>query len=120
MNISLKVMIISGVEDGMVYRCSTQRGDGVVDEDSWTLLLGRHDDCDIRVQESFVSRQHAHIKWRDGQWYLIDLDSRNGTFIPRDDDFFRDRRIKGLIPINADQLFRLGRIWLSLLPEDGP
>ncbi len=41
-------------------------------------LVGRGPECALRLSESYVSSQHALIRWRGG-WELIDRGSRNGT-----------------------------------------
>jgi hypothetical protein len=43
------------------------------------LTIGRHLDNDIVIESSSVSRHHAQIKWRYGQFILYDLSSRTGT-----------------------------------------
>ncbi|GMQ78492.1 MAG: DUF3662 and FHA domain-containing protein [Anaerolineae bacterium] len=45
------------------------------------LTIGRHLDNDIVIESSTVSRHHAQIKWRYGQFILYDLGSRTGTLI---------------------------------------
>lgn len=42
-------------------------------------ILGRGPTCTIILEDSFVSTEHARIAVRRGQWWLDDLDSRNGT-----------------------------------------
>ncbi len=43
------------------------------------IVLGRHPDCEIIIDEGAVSRRHARI-FREGDSYLVeDLQSRNGT-----------------------------------------
>ena len=42
-------------------------------------ILGRGPTCTVSLQDSFVSTEHARIQARRGQWWLDDLDSRNGT-----------------------------------------
>ncbi|HRI65881.1 MAG TPA: FHA domain-containing protein [Polyangium sp.] len=44
-------------------------------------LLGRHAQCDIRVEAPKVSGQHARLQWVDDAWEVRDLGSRNGTFV---------------------------------------
>ncbi len=44
-------------------------------------LLGRGADCDIRLQDPLASRHHAAIEPRDGTWWVVDLDSTNGTIL---------------------------------------
>ncbi|MQA83289.1 MAG: FHA domain-containing protein [Streptosporangiales bacterium] len=43
------------------------------------LVIGRDPACDLTVSDSTVSRLHAELRWRDGEWVLADLGSRNGT-----------------------------------------
>lgn len=45
-------------------------------------ILGRAIDCDIQILAQGVSRQHAAIIVNDdGEPYLMDLASKNGTFV---------------------------------------
>lgn len=43
--------------------------------------IGRDRDNDIVLDSDSVSRRHARIELRDGAFFVIDLDSTNGTFI---------------------------------------
>jgi hypothetical protein len=45
------------------------------------LLIGRHYSCDVVLGSSNVSRRHARLQFRDGNWILRDLDSTNGTLV---------------------------------------
>ena len=45
------------------------------------VTIGRKADCDIVLQSSDVSRQHAQIRAERGCWILRDLGSSNGTLI---------------------------------------
>jgi predicted component of type VI protein secretion system len=46
------------------------------------MRIGRDADCDVRLNESPVSREHAAItQTSDGRWYVEDLGSRNGTYV---------------------------------------
>lgn len=44
-------------------------------------IMGRHPECDIVLDAGAVSRQHAQITWIDGDFFVEDLHSRNGTFV---------------------------------------
>ena len=44
-------------------------------------VLGRHSRADIRLAFPEVSRRHARVVFRDGQWRIVDLDSLNGVWI---------------------------------------
>jgi FHA domain len=45
------------------------------------LLVGRHHGCDVMLEEPTVSRRHARLVFRDGEWVLQDLESTNGTLL---------------------------------------
>jgi two-component system response regulator AtoC len=45
------------------------------------LVVGRGDDCDLRVPHASVSRRHAIITGSAGIWHIEDLESSNGTFV---------------------------------------
>jgi len=44
-------------------------------------LLGRHEACDLRVNDPRVSSEHASLHWVGDHWELRDLGGRNGTWI---------------------------------------
>ena len=52
------------------------------------MVMGRHPDCEIVIDVGAVSRQHAQIILADDNFYIEDLQSRNGTYV-------NDRRIEG-------------------------
>ena len=52
------------------------------------MVMGRHPDCEIVIDAGAVSRQHAQIILADENFYIEDLQSRNGTFV-------NDRQIEG-------------------------
>ncbi len=43
--------------------------------------LGRDSHCDIQLEDSETSRNHAEIDYTDGDYVLRDLKSSNGTFV---------------------------------------
>jgi hypothetical protein len=45
------------------------------------LVIGRNPVCDIVLTGPAVSRRHARLSFRDGNWILQDLDSTNGTVV---------------------------------------
>lgn len=44
-------------------------------------LLGRAATCDIRVRSAEVSAEHAALRWTERRWWIVDLNSRNGTWV---------------------------------------
>lgn len=113
--LQIDIMVMSGVEDGLVMSYSTANGDGTFEVDEWTLTLGRRDDNDLCLRnDTFASRYHARLHWRSDGWVLEDLNSKNGTFVEEQDE---DARVSGTLPLAPSQLFRVGRTWLRIQPE---
>jgi adenylate cyclase len=64
------------LELGLRYRDQSFK----INEQNKSLLIGREEVCDICVQNTFASRQHARIELRFGKFIITDQ-STNGTFI---------------------------------------
>jgi diguanylate cyclase (GGDEF)-like protein len=45
------------------------------------IILGRGEDCDLRVVDNSVSRRHARIEPTNTGYYVLDMQSTNGTFV---------------------------------------
>ena len=43
--------------------------------------IGRSDNNSIIISDPYASGEHALVTWRNGQWWLEDRDSRNGTLL---------------------------------------
>ena len=48
------------------------------------IIIGRDTHCDLSVMDEALSAHHARITHHHGQWWLEDLNSRNGTFLNRE------------------------------------
>jgi len=69
------------------------------------ILLGRDDDCQVKLLGKEASRHHAEIR-RDGPLYIVkDLGSRNGIFL--------DGARVSQAPISPGQILRLGE-WIGI------
>ena len=105
---------MSGVNDGSI-RTLRSETEGILTDKQWLITVGRRDDNDLCLRDdTFVSRKHANLIWRDARWWLEDKDSTNGTFLENEKDFFIDERVLGSVTIELGQLFRLGRTWLRI------
>ncbi|QEG23258.1 SpoIIE family protein phosphatase [Mariniblastus fucicola] len=65
--------VLSSSDDSVIkknYRLSTD-----------PVIIGRHPECSIQIDDGSVSRHHAKVVSVEGAWFLEDLDSRNGTFL---------------------------------------
>jgi diguanylate cyclase (GGDEF)-like protein len=45
------------------------------------LIVGRGEDCDIRVLDTSVSRRHVRIEKIGDEFYVLDMQSTNGTYV---------------------------------------
>ena len=43
------------------------------------VVLGRSRECDVRLTDVNVSRRHAEVRHEDGEFWVVDLGSTNGT-----------------------------------------
>ena len=62
--------------------------------------IGRLKDCELSIDNSFVSRAHAEVVFEDGHWSIRDLGSANGLFL-------RGERVPS-VPIVGLTTVRLG------------
>ena len=101
---SIELTIMSGPDDGTTLSLSTpKQGDA--------YIIGRKEDCDVVLQyDSQVSRQHASLHHKEGIWYVLDLSSRNGTYVGK-------QKIDSLVALEPGQMFRVGRTWMRLKPQ---
>lgn len=56
------------------------------------VRVGRSDESDVLFDEMGVSWDHAELRLRDGDWWLVDRGSTNGTFI--NDERAHNARLK--------------------------
>ncbi|CAN5383129.1 hypothetical protein BH10BAC5_BH10BAC5_25540 [soil metagenome] len=70
------------------------------------VLIGRGNDNDIVANDGAVSTRHAKIFLDNGEAYIEDLRSSNGTFV-------NGRRIYGKTSINANDRINLGTYMLN-------
>ena len=45
------------------------------------ITIGRDPTCNFPLNDKTVSAQHARLSYRQGQWWIEDLRSTNGTFL---------------------------------------
>jgi hypothetical protein len=71
---------VSAAELGLEREVATLTVDGKRHElDKRRVVIGRSRDCDIQVADSNVSRRHAEVRQEGAAYWVVDLDSTNGT-----------------------------------------
>jgi diguanylate cyclase (GGDEF)-like protein len=65
------------------------------------LVVGRGDDCDIRITDNSVSRRHARIEHAESGYVVADLGSTNGTFV-------NDRQLADAVALHDGDYLRVG------------
>lgn len=93
--------LVLGVEDESEERIEFSRSQE-------TILIGRDSLCDLAIDNSTISSQHAIIEYDMGQWWLKDLRSTNGTFLNG------ERVEEPIVITDADQI-HCGKIVITVL-----
>ena len=75
--------------------------------DGAPLLIGRGTDAAIRLDDDYVSTRHARIASSNGQWFVEDLGSTNGTYIG-------SQRLSQPSALQAGSKVRIGKTTLEL------
>ncbi len=47
--------------------------------DQQEITIGRDPECDLHLDETIISARHARLRYHHNQWWLEDLESKNGT-----------------------------------------
>lgn len=71
------------------------------------VLIGRAPSCTLVLDDDYSSSRHARVFPQDGQWFVEDLGSTNGTFLA-------DQRVDGPIPLPTGTPVRVGQSVLEL------
>lgn len=74
------------------------------------MIVGRADSCDLRLEDSSVSSEHARLVRDSAGWRVVNLLSTNGTFV-------NDRKISSSAISNGDRI-RFGRVEFRLYDPD--
>ncbi|MEL6272008.1 MAG: FHA domain-containing protein [Chloroflexota bacterium] len=113
MSIQIDVIVMSGVYDGEVFSFAFDNPEQAV------IHFGRDETNDVRITtDGTISRHHALIAYREGLWWLEDLDSKNGTFIEHHTMTGHDIPVYGIVQLTAEQLFRIGKTWFRFQPYE--
>lgn len=88
------------VTQGALSGTSVRLGQGAV-------TLGRSQDSTIVLDDDYVSSRHARVFPRDGQWYVEDMGSTNGTYLDR-------TKVTSATPVKIGVPIRVGKTVVEL------
>ena len=71
------------------------------------LTVGRAGGCQITLDDTYVSQLHARVFRRDGQLYVEDLGSTNGTYLNR-------KKVTAPIAIRRGDRLQIGKTVMEL------
>ena len=71
------------------------------------VTLGRSQESTIVLDDDYVSGKHARFFPRDGQWYVEDVGSTNGTYIDR-------TKVTTATPVKIGMPVRIGKTVVEL------
>jgi len=75
--------------------------------DGRPVQIGRAEACQVRLDDTYASSFHARLFTRDGEWFVEDLGSTNGTFL-------NQQRVTEPVAVGAGDRVRIGRTILEL------
>lgn len=97
----LKLKVIGGKNDGRELEIKVPE-----------FIIGRGEGVNLRPKSDLISRHHCAVLLEDGQAFINDLDSRNGTFL-------NGEQIKGKVKLQIGDLLRVGRLQFEVLIDHG-
>lgn len=75
------------------------------------FVIGRDPQCNLRPASALISKRHCAILIKNGQVFVRDFDSTNGTFI-------NDQPVKGELPLHHDDVLKVGPLAFKVQIED--
>lgn len=78
-----------------------------------TAILGRQADATVCLESQAVSRHHARILAENGEFFIEDLQSSNGTYV-------NGKRIRDRVSLTNDDLVQIGPYLFGLRQKPAP
>lgn len=99
----MHLKVLGGTQDGKLVSVNQEK-----------FVIGRSDECQMRPKSESISRRHCAIVQKEGRILLLDLKSRNGTFV-------NDKQLdpsKAKVLKNGDKI-RVGKLEFEAVLEVG-
>ncbi len=77
------------------------------------LTVGRAAGCQVRVDDTYASQLHARIFRREGELYVEDLGSTNGTYLNRRGTKNKEK-VAGPLPLKLGDRLMIGKTTLEV------
>jgi pSer/pThr/pTyr-binding forkhead associated (FHA) protein len=71
------------------------------------VTIGRANDSTLVLADDYASNHHARLVPRDGDWYVEDMGSTNGTYLDRN-------KVTGPTPVPLGVAIRIGKTVMEL------
>jgi pSer/pThr/pTyr-binding forkhead associated (FHA) protein len=71
------------------------------------IIIGRDPACDFVLEDSTVSAKHTRLSFRQGQWWVEDLRSTNGTYLNQEP-------IAASLVVTSGDEIRCGQVALTI------
>jgi len=77
------------------------------------FVVGRDPQCNLRPASALISKRHCAILVKDGQVFVRDFDSTNGTFL-------NEQPVKGEMALKHDDVLKVGPLAFKVVVEGTP
>lgn len=75
-------------------------------EEGAAITIGRSSDADVVIDNAAISRQHATLELKGGQYYITDHYSLNGTKV-------NGEKIEAAVPVSEEDFIEIGKFVLA-------
>lgn len=75
---------------------------------SEVIVIGRSQDCNIHIDDFYLSGHHARLWYEDEEWHIEDTGSTNGTFI-------NGKQLKKEMILDSGDIIRIGQLELLVV-----
>ena len=72
------------------------------------IVIGRSADCDVRLDDTFLSSRHARVANDGGDLSIEDLGSTNGTYVNQE-------LVKGRVHLERGDIVQVGGVLLEVV-----